>query len=46
MKPRIKVNINVTLDLSKMPMPLKKEWRETVERLRKLPNVKIIEKEN
>lgn len=40
---RAKININVVLDLSKMSMPLKKEWKETIEKLRKLPNVTIIE---
>ena len=44
MKPKIRINL--ILDISKMPKPLKKEWAETIEGLRKLPNVKIIEKEN
>jgi len=38
-----KVNINIVLDISGMPRPLKKEWKETLEKLGKLPNVKIID---
>jgi len=38
-----KVNINIILDLRKMPKPLKKEWIETIEKLKQLPNVKVIE---
>jgi len=39
----IKINIYITLDLRNMPKPLKKEWADTIEKLKKLPNVKVIE---
>jgi len=37
-----KVNINIILDLRNMPKPLKKEWIETIEKLKQMLNVKVI----
>jgi len=39
----VKVNITIILDISKMPDDLKKEWHETIEKLKKLPNVTVKE---
>ena len=39
-KPRI--SMNVIVDVSKMPQPLKKEWGETIEAIKKMPNVTVI----
>ena len=39
-KPRI--SMNVIVDISKMPQPLKKEWRETIEAIGKMPNVTVM----
>jgi hypothetical protein len=37
------VNIHIIVDTTKMPIDVKKEWNELIERLRKLPNVTIEE---
>lgn len=37
-----KIKINIILDLTKMPIPLKREWAETIEKLKKQRNVKVI----
>jgi len=37
------INVNIVLDVTELPKPLKKEWKETLEKLAKLPNVKIID---
>lgn len=36
------VKMTVVVDCSKMSIPLKNEWEETIERLKKLPNVRVI----